>query len=192
MTIRPTYANLVSTLALAVALGGTGAYAAGLAKNSVGSKQIKNNSVTGKDVKESSLKLPSSAVIVSSDMESGALTDTLQPVAAVDLVAPSAGVVMVTMQSEFNAADDDSFVTGELHVDGVRADIFEMDPGDTDGLFDERQTVTAVLPVTKGAHSYTLKLLDEGGLAPFTLFTETQVIVQFAPHGTAGSGLSGP
>jgi hypothetical protein len=50
-TRRLTYANVVSTFALVLALGGTGAYAAQLAKNSVGSKQIKNDSVTGADLK---------------------------------------------------------------------------------------------------------------------------------------------
>jgi hypothetical protein len=69
---RLTYANIVSTLALVVAVGGGGAaVAAGLQKNSVGSPQIKNgqvktadlaaNAVTGKKVKESSLATVPSA-----------------------------------------------------------------------------------------------------------------------------------
>lgn len=49
--MRPTYANVASTLALVLALGGTGAYAAG----KVTGKDIKNSSVTGKDVKNGSL-----------------------------------------------------------------------------------------------------------------------------------------
>jgi hypothetical protein len=74
MRTRVSYANVVSTLALVVALGGTGAYAAGLAKNSVTSKQIKNgtikavdiknDAVTGGQVKESTLgKVPSAAKV---------------------------------------------------------------------------------------------------------------------------------
>lgn len=61
------YANVMATVAVFVAVGG-GAYAAGLAKNSVGSKQvkdgslkgidIKDNSLTGADVDESKLTLP--------------------------------------------------------------------------------------------------------------------------------------
>lgn len=48
---RPTYANVVSTLALALVLSG-GAYAATqLPKDSVKSKQIKNGSVKAKDIK---------------------------------------------------------------------------------------------------------------------------------------------
>jgi hypothetical protein len=52
---RPTYANVVSTLALVVALGGTGAYAAGLAKDSVKSKQIKNGAVKTVDIKDNAI-----------------------------------------------------------------------------------------------------------------------------------------
>jgi hypothetical protein len=72
--MRPTYANAASTLALVLALGGTGAYAAGLAKDSVTSKQIKNGAIkgvdikkdviTGSQVKESTLgKVPSAAKV---------------------------------------------------------------------------------------------------------------------------------
>jgi hypothetical protein len=52
---RPSAALLVSVLALVVALGGT-AYAAGLAKNSVGAAQIKKDAVRSSDVKNGSLK----------------------------------------------------------------------------------------------------------------------------------------
>jgi hypothetical protein len=52
-----TYANLVSTLCLFLLLGGGVAYAAShLAKNSVGTKQLKNNSVTAAKVKDGSLR----------------------------------------------------------------------------------------------------------------------------------------
>jgi hypothetical protein len=53
---RLTYANVVATLALVLAVGGASAFAATqLAKNSVGTKQLKNNAVTGAKVKNGSL-----------------------------------------------------------------------------------------------------------------------------------------
>lgn len=74
--MRPclSFANVTSALALVVALGGTGAYAAGLAKDSVTSKTIKNgaikaadikkDAVTGDQVKESTLgKVPTAAKV---------------------------------------------------------------------------------------------------------------------------------
>jgi hypothetical protein len=51
-----TFANVVSVLALFLALGGTGYAAATLAKNSVGTKQLKKNAVTSPKVKNHSLK----------------------------------------------------------------------------------------------------------------------------------------
>ena len=52
---HPTYASVTATLALVVALGGTGYAAAQLPKNSVGSGQIKANAVKSVDVKDGSL-----------------------------------------------------------------------------------------------------------------------------------------
>ena len=53
---RPSFANVVSVMALFVALGGTSYAAAKLPKNSVGSGQIKTASVTSSDVKNGSLR----------------------------------------------------------------------------------------------------------------------------------------
>lgn len=73
------YPHFVSTLALVVAIGGGGAaVAAGLAKNSVGSPQVKNNTissqdlrdgrVTGRDVNERSLdRVPSADTATRAD-----------------------------------------------------------------------------------------------------------------------------
>jgi len=53
---RLTYANVIATLALFLALGGGAAFAAStLGKSSVGSKQLKRNAVTGAKVKDGSL-----------------------------------------------------------------------------------------------------------------------------------------
>jgi hypothetical protein len=53
---RLTYANVISTLALFLVLGGGAAYAAShLARNSVGTRQLKNNAVTGAKVMDGSL-----------------------------------------------------------------------------------------------------------------------------------------
>jgi hypothetical protein len=49
---RITYANVVSTLALVLVVGGGGAFAASqLARNSVGTKQLKNDAVTSAKIK---------------------------------------------------------------------------------------------------------------------------------------------
>jgi len=56
---RPSYADVVSTLALVVAVGGATAFAAGqLAKNSVGAKQLKSNAVTTSKIKNQAVTGP--------------------------------------------------------------------------------------------------------------------------------------
>lgn len=57
---RTLYANTTSTLAVVLALAGTGgvAYAAGVAKNSVGSPQIKNGQVKTVDLGKNAVKGP--------------------------------------------------------------------------------------------------------------------------------------
>ena len=52
---RLTYANVMSSIAVFLVLGGATALAAGLGKNTVGTKQLKNNAVTGAKVKDHSL-----------------------------------------------------------------------------------------------------------------------------------------
>jgi hypothetical protein len=53
---RLTYANVMSSIAVFLVLGGGAAFAASkLAKNSVGTKQLKNNSVTTKKIKKNAV-----------------------------------------------------------------------------------------------------------------------------------------
>lgn len=53
---RLTYANVMSTIAVVLALGGTTAFAAStLGRNSVGTKQLRKNAVTGVKVRDRSL-----------------------------------------------------------------------------------------------------------------------------------------
>jgi hypothetical protein len=55
---RLTYANVIATLALFLALGGGAAFAASqLSRNSVGPKQLRKNAVTGAKVKDGSLSV---------------------------------------------------------------------------------------------------------------------------------------
>ncbi len=53
---RPTYANVVATLAIFIALGGVSYAATNLAKNSVGTKQIKKKAVTTSKIKKNAVR----------------------------------------------------------------------------------------------------------------------------------------
>ncbi len=70
---RPTYANVVSTLCLFLLLGGASALAATqLAKNSVGTKQIKKNAVTAAKIKNAAV---TTSKLADSAVTSGKITD---------------------------------------------------------------------------------------------------------------------
>jgi hypothetical protein len=63
---RLTYANVMSSIAVFLVLGGATALAAGLAKNSVGSKQLKKNAVTTAKIKN--------GAVTTSKIKNGAIT----------------------------------------------------------------------------------------------------------------------
>lgn len=63
---RLTYANVMSSIAVFLVLGGATALAAGLAKNSVGSKQLKKNAVTAAKIKKNA--------VTSAKIKNGAIT----------------------------------------------------------------------------------------------------------------------
>lgn len=72
---RPTYADVVATLALFIALGGASYAAIQIPKNSVGAKQLKKNAVTAKKIKKNAVtakKLRKNAVN-SSKVKDGSL-----------------------------------------------------------------------------------------------------------------------
>jgi hypothetical protein len=87
---RLTYANVVATLALVIAIGGASAFAASqLGKNSVGPKQLKKNSVTTPKLKNES--------VTAAKVKKGTLTGTQIDISTLGTV-PSA--------SHANSADN--------------------------------------------------------------------------------------
>lgn len=79
---RLTYANVMSSIAVFLVLGGATAIAAGLAKNSVGPKQLKKNAVTTKKIKNNA--------VTGAKVKNGSLTGADINVASLGAV-PSAG-----------------------------------------------------------------------------------------------------
>jgi hypothetical protein len=73
---RLTYANVMSSIAVFLVLGGATAIAAGLAKNSVGTKQLKKNAVTTKKLKNNAVTTPKikDGSVTASKLAAGAAT----------------------------------------------------------------------------------------------------------------------
>jgi hypothetical protein len=206
MRTRITYANLTATVALVVALGSGGAYAAGLAKNSVGSKQIKNGAVkaadlkkgalggaqvkdgslTGADVDESTLALPASAAVVEGPLTSGDVPLTGGLIATVTYTAPANGFLKLTGSASLGAAATSQYFLVGLTEGSQELASAYWDGGDKDGFVDQRQSLEAVVPVTAGAHTYTLHLFEDvtAGV-PASDFVAAQVIAEYYPSGSA-------
>jgi hypothetical protein len=104
---RLTYANVIATLALFLALGG-GAYAATqLPKNSVGSKQLKKDAVTSAKVKDGSLQ--------ASDLQAGVIptaTAVPAPVSTAGLSTKSE----VTAHSYSKSESDSRYLRGTVVI----------------------------------------------------------------------------
>lgn len=82
---RLTYANVMSSIAVFLILGGATAIAAGLAKNSVGSKQLKKNAVTTAKIKNNA--------VTTEKIKDGAVTATKLGAGAVGGSALGAGSI---------------------------------------------------------------------------------------------------
>lgn len=199
-----TYANVASTLALVLVLGGGGAaVAAGLAKNSVGTAQlkknavvsvkVKNNSLTGADVRNNSLSgsdiklgsLNRARASVGVNGSVAPLTSTSAEVASATLKAPANGYVLVSAESIFKAGQANTYIDVKLKQDGVLVNPTEWlwDAGDADGNYDQTQNYSILIPVTKGVHTYSLWLY-EAGATTFSNYAYPHVLVQFFPEGS--------
>lgn len=201
------YANIAATTALVVAVGGGGAaVAASVAKNSVGSPQIRNgqvktvdlgknavtgakvkhDSLTGADIKESTLALPKSPRVAESAISStGTLSSTQQTVATLSFTAPAQGYVLVRGSANYrNNTGGSRYINASIFQDGTSIKHTYQDPGDQDSYYDLQQSIEAAAPVTAGAHTYTLRL-DEVGTAPYSNYYEAQLVLEWVPAGSA-------
>ncbi|MBJ7359497.1 hypothetical protein [Nocardioides sp.] len=210
---RSAFANVTATLALAVSLGG-GAYAAGLAKDSVRSKQIKDGvirtvdlksgavtgakvadgSLTGADIDESTLDLPTppttpSAVadsVHSSPKTSGTLGEFSTKLAEVTIDVPAAGYVDATATAMLNGSAGSDVI--DVFVMDVSTEVARgyWDAGDADGMFDISQSAHGVVPVSPGRHTFKLFVAEYSTNGTYSGFAEAQLIVRYFPEGRIG------
>ena len=179
------YANVVSTIALFVALGG-GAYAAGLigpddiARDAVRSKHVNDDSLTGADVKESSLKLAGDWVQVASPPDASEANNIVAD------ACPGQSAIFCGSQNYFGGVDTRwrnygggfatagfyKDTTGVVHLRGLVVGpdtlaqplIFFLPPAyapDSRRVF---EVLTAGLGNESDQHSYRLDVSPDGGV----------------------------
>lgn len=82
------------------------------------------------------------------------------------------------------ADTNEGWITAWLTADGVAKRSTYWEPGDVDGNWDSSGMMSVVLPVTKGAHTYTLAVAEPLTANPGTYY-RPQVTVQWFPKGSA-------
>jgi hypothetical protein len=148
---RLTYANVMSSLAVFLVLGGATAFAASqLGKNSVGSKQLKNNAVTSAKIKKNA--------ITTAKVKKAAITGAKLKLSTIGTVPKAASVGGNTVTAINFAVDPPVGPTQILSLDGF--------------------TVTASCPASKelavtvtgpsGARAHTYASTTNGGIGSGT------------------------
>jgi len=122
-----TYANVTATLALLVALSGT-AYAAGLPKHSVGTKQLKKNAVTSAILKDGAVTSPD---VADQSIEPADLSAASRALAAAGPVSPtlvSGGVHNLVVPSTAGPRIHFGPVSGQAAASNLVTDVAELSP----------------------------------------------------------------
>jgi hypothetical protein len=212
MSRRITYPHVASTLALVLALGGGGAYAAGLAKNSVGSKQLKtgavhavdvkagaltgglvqDGSITGADVDESTLQLPTTVppmVVEGPITHNATLSNAEATYATVTFTAPAAGFVRLEGEASFGAAQAAAaggYIDALFYIDNGIGAYTLWGSGDPSGTAIVHHTASDVVAVSAGSHTVQLRLREHvtGG---FSTLVNGKMVAEFFPAGSAQS-----
>lgn len=102
LTSKFSYANIVATMALFIALGGVSWAAATLPKNSVGTKQIKKNGVTTTDIKKNSV---TGAKVKNNSLTGGDVNEA--SLAEVPLAATTSQQLLTTAKGAVTASNID-------------------------------------------------------------------------------------
>jgi hypothetical protein len=206
---RPTYANVIATVALFVALGGV-AVAAGLPKNSVGPRQLKRGSVTAAKIRKQAVtsgklapqsvtagKLGANAVLPG-NLGNGIIST--QKIAAGAVVAASIKNGAITTNKLANGnvttqklADNgvstaklaDKSVTPAKLSFAVGGTVTPLQSGQTlRGMFDLGSTAAEAGEIAKAAVSYLSPLVNP---AAVTVLLPGQTTVNCAGLGTGGA-----
>ena len=102
---RLTYANVMSSIAVFLVLGGATAIAAGLAKNSVGSKQLKKNAVTTAKIKNNA--------VTTAKIKNGAITGAKVNAGSLGTVPNASHATTADSAGSANTAGNAGSVNGQ-------------------------------------------------------------------------------
>ena len=79
---------------------------------------------------------------------------TEETIASITVNVPAAGTLLVTAQGEWNNETAGNYIGTRLMEGTDELEFFDIDPGDVDTFYDQRQSHTVILSVSAGAHTY--------------------------------------
>jgi hypothetical protein len=126
---------------------------------------------------------------VAAGLQEGALYDigdTYQTLTSATATFPADGYAVILLEAAFRAHGIESWAKGRLVVDGAEVAEWVWDSGDWDDYFDESQAHFAILPASRGTHTYELQVRHKKCHADAT---NGKVIVLYFP--TLYGSLSG-
>lgn len=182
---KPSPAMIIACMALFVALSGS-ALAAGLAKNSVTSKQVKNSSLTGSDIKNNSLtgadikesklsKVPSASTADSatSAATAGSATTAGSASAIADNTVTSSKVVdgSLTGKDVGRLSGDFTYDPPSVAANSCDSSAHDIDPGNAD-MRDDAFVMTADQAWPTGL-SYSVENSDSPGFVRLNICNVT-------------------
>jgi hypothetical protein len=103
--------------------------------------------------------------------------------ASVTVNAPAGGVVVLTGQAVFSANQAGGYMDVYLGVNTKHAWYTLWDAGDDDNFYDQHQEATAILPVSPGTHTYTLRVQEHA--ATHSDYYGESLIATYYPKGNA-------
>ena len=175
---RLTYANVTSTLALVLVIGGGGAYAAGfidsgdIVNNSIESRDLENreavkardvrkNGLTGKEIKEKTLEANAFAPL-SGNVDAGCDPINLEffPCVSSSVRLSSAGRVLAIATGEFVDAGGGGVLDCRIFVDGDQTEAGAT-PGDNDAPEDSFAVTLVTNRLARGQHQISLRCQQE-------------------------------
>jgi hypothetical protein len=141
---RPGGATVIASVALFVALGGTGYAAFSLPKNSVGSKQLKNNAVTTGKLKNGAVtagKINASGLTVPNALHANSATTAITATNATNATNASNAITATNATTAATATGQGTLASGKTEI-GIVGGVFQNGPTVSSPL-----AVTATFPV---------------------------------------------
>jgi hypothetical protein len=186
--VKPRYADVAATLALvlAVAGGGTALAVTHLPKNSVTSKAIKNGTIKAKDLAPGTVPTVLQPAVVAGPVTGGGgttFTNASLDVGTVTITAPAAGYVELTGQATFRATTKSLYLRAEVREATTLVASAQWGAGPATGNFSQAQTLTKVVPVTAGTHTYVLSLTDVVADNDHSAYAGGQLVAAYFPAG---------